>query len=138
MVRINTKYVGGLRMEAVHEPSGADLVTDAPVDNHGKGASFSPTDLLATSLGSCMGTIMGIAADKHGITIDGMTIGVTKHMVADPVRRIGKIEIDITVPGNLDGESRRILEEAARGCPVCQSIHPSIEVPVRFEWATHV
>ncbi len=138
MVSIHIEYQGGLRCEATHGPSGRALPTDAPVDNHGRGESFSPTDLVATALGSCMLTIMGIQAAKHGWDLDGTTVDVTKRMVATPRRRIGALEVTVHVRGAHDDEARRVLTEAARSCPVFESIHPDIEVPVTFRWGAEV
>ncbi|QDU67235.1 OsmC family protein [Engelhardtia mirabilis] len=134
MVEIHVTYRGELRCGAVHAPSSAELVTDAPVDNQGRGESYSPTDLVATALGSCMLTIMGIRARDEGWDLDGATVKVTKHMVADPRRRISKLEVRFALP-NLADEARDVLERAAETCPVFESIHPNIEVPVHFGWA---
>ena len=135
MVQIDVTYEGGLRTRAVHAPSGRELLTDAPVDNHGRGESFSPTDLVATALGSCMLTIMGIAAEKHGWPLAGATATVCKGMVADPGRRIGSLEVLIRVPGDFDGRARAVLEKAALGCPVHRTLGERVDIPVRFEWA---
>lgn len=112
MVKTKTTYEGGLHCSMVHEPSGATLSTDAPVDNNGKGESFSPTDLVGAALAGCMSTIMGIVAERKGINLEGMTVEVAKHMNADP-RRIGKLEVVITVPPSvrLSGQ-----EAAGTGC----------------------
>lgn len=118
MVQIDLVYQGDLRVEAVHGPSKTKLITDAPVDNHGKGESFSPTDLVATALGSCMMTIMGIVAERHKIDLTGTTIVVRKHMINEPVRRIGKIEVDFKVPGKISEKNQKILMNAAKTCPV--------------------
>jgi len=134
MVSIHTVYEGDLHCQSTHGPSGNTLTTDAPVDNHGRGESFSPTDLVATALGSCMVTVMGIHAAKHGWDITGTTVDVEKSMVAQPTRRVGKLEIVLRVEGQHDDEARRVLEEAARTCPVFESLHPDLEVPVRFHW----
>lgn len=134
MVKIEIAYQGQLHCEAVHGPSGTKLATDAPKDNHGKGESFSPTDLVATALGSCMLTIMGIVAQRHNISLEGSTVSVVKEMAASPVRRIGRLVVDIHVPGNLDDEQRKLLENAARTCPVHKSLHPEIDIPVTFHW----
>lgn len=128
-------YKGDLRCEATHGPSGRTLWTDAPKDNMGKGESFSPTDLVATALAACMVTILGIAARGEGLDVEGATATVTKEMVADPERRIGRLTVRIRVPHRLPDEVRRRLEEAARGCPVARSLHPDVEVPLEFEWA---
>ena len=136
MVQIDIEYQGELRCRLTHAPSGTPLLTDAPVDNHGKGESFSPTDLVAGALGACMVTIMGIAADKHGWDLKGTTVTVEKHMTADPVRRIGRVEVRIRVPLDLDAKARAILERAAATCPVHKSIHPDIGVSVTFEYGS--
>jgi len=134
MVKLTTAYEGGLRCRAVHGPSGTTLVTDAPVDNHGKGESFSPTDLVATALGACMMTIMGIVADRRGISLTGMTAETEKVMTATPPRRIAALRTRITVPLPADHEHRAALEQAARSCPVHQSLHPEIDAAVEFVW----
>ncbi len=134
MVHVDISYLGGLRCEAQHGPSGSKIHTDAPVDNHGRGEAFSPTDLAATSLGACMATIMGIAAERHGIDLKGMTVGVDKIMSSDAPRRIAKIEIVFTIPLPPDHPQRKLLEAAALACPVHHSLHPDVEKPVRFDW----
>ena len=135
MVSITTVYQENLRCHARHDPSGATLVTDAPVDNCGKGESFSPTDLVATALGSCMLTIMGIIADRNHIDINGATATVAKEMVADPVRRIGSLHVRIHIPGDVSPKDRKRLEEGARHCPVYKSLHPDIDAPIVFTYA---
>lgn len=134
MVHIDIAYEGSLRCRAVHAPSATELVTDAPVDNHGKGQSFSPTDLVAGALGACMVTIMGIAAEKHGWDLEGTKISVEKHMAKAPVRRIGKIEVVIAPPRAFDEKARKVLERAALTCPVHASLHPDIELAISFRW----
>ena len=134
MPEIDAVYEGDLHTSAVHAPSGAEVSTDAPKDNEGRGASFSPTDLVATALGCCMMTIMGIAARKHDLDIKGARVHVSKHMVADPVRRIGKLEVRFQLPGRLIAFEREVLEEAAVSCPVCKSLHPDIDVSVVFSY----
>lgn len=127
-------YKGELRTVATHLASRQDIITDAPTDNRGKGEAFSPTDLAATSLASCMMTIMGIKANDHGWNIDGTEAEVTKVMVSGP-RRISKIEIDIHVQStNLNHANKAILEKAARTCPVAMSLHPDIEQVIHFHW----
>lgn len=137
-VEINIVYEGQLRCAATHGPSGATLATDAPVDNHGKGESFSPTDLVATALGSCVMTIMGIVADRHQIDLTGTRIHVTKEMVQQPIRRIGRLPVTVTIPADkaakVDAADRAKLETAARHCPVHQSLHPDIDSPIEFVW----
>jgi len=124
-------YEGGLRCKAIHKKSGTLISTDAPIDNEGKGESFSPTDLVATALGSCMLTIMGIAARNHEIDIKGTTAEVTKIMASEP-RRISKLEVVIHMANNHDTKERKILEAAAHGCPVGRSLHQDLEETVSF------
>ncbi len=133
MVKTITTYEGNLRCSAVHEPSQAHVYTDAPVDNHGKGESFSPTDLVGAALAGCMSTIMGIVAERKSISLTGMTIEVSKHMSSDP-RRIGKFEVTITVPLPPNHPDRALLENAALSCPVKKSLHPDIEIPITWNW----
>jgi len=133
MVQIDTDYVGDLRCEAVHGPSGVTLTTDAPEDNHGEGRSFSPTDLVATALGTCIATILGIQAEKHDLDLDGIEIAVEKEMASNP-RRIASLRTDVTMPIALDEQTRERVERAARHCPVDESIHPDIDVPITFHW----
>lgn len=134
MVTLASVYEGGLRCRATHGPSGTTLVTDAPVDNHGKGESFSPTDLVATALGGCMMTVMGIVAERHGIELAGMTAETEKVMTAAPPRRIASLRTRITIPLPPDHPQRSALEQAARACPVHKSLHPEIDAPVEFVW----
>ncbi len=118
---------------ATHGPSGRKLETDAPLDNQGKGESFSPTDLVAAALGACMATIMGIYAQRHNIDLKGMKIEVTKEMTQAPPRRIARLSTEIWMPQPL--ERSTALENAALTCPVHQSLHLDIEKPVVFHWA---
>jgi putative redox protein len=140
MVDIYTRYEGGLRCTAKHGPSETSFTTDAPVDNHGRGESFSPTDLVATALGSCALTTMGILAQKRGCTIDGMEAHVKKIMTQELPRRIGKLPVTITVPpevaGRLDLATRAELENAANTCPVKLSILSEIDAPITFRWGS--
>ena len=124
-------YLGSLRTEAEHLQSGTKIITDAPVDNHGKGESFSPTDTVATALATCMLTIMGIKAEAMGISIEGTTAEVTKAMAAEP-RRISKIEVVLSLPKKYEDKEMKILENAAKTCPVFYSLHPDIEKDIRF------
>jgi putative redox protein len=135
MVTIDIKYQGDLRCEAVHQPSGTRLNTDAPKDNMGKGESFSPSDLVATALGTCMLTIMGIAARSLNVDLKGTQVTVQKEMVATPLRRIGKLSVKIQVPVKVTAEQKQKLEHAAHTCPVHKSLHPDVQIPVVFEWA---
>jgi putative redox protein len=134
MVEIDIEYEGDLHCQAKHGPSGAKLVTDAPVDNQGRGAAFSPTDLLATSLGVCMMTVMGIYAGKHGVDLKGTKVHVTKEMVADPLRRVGRIGVTFDMPGGVAREHRAPLEKAAHTCPVAMSLHPNVKAEVVFNY----
>lgn len=134
MVEISIKYLGDLRCEARHEPSGTVITTDAPVDNEGRGESFSPTDLAATSLGACMLTIMGIAARKQGVDLGATTLKVVKEMSPKPPRRIAKLTVVFTIPLPASHEKRAMLEEAARNCPVHLSLDPGVEQEMRFDW----
>jgi putative redox protein len=135
MVTISMTYTGELRCEAVHTPSGNHLLTDAPVDNQGKGEAFSPTDLVAAALGTCILTTMGIVANKLGVKIDGASAEVTKEMAAQPPRRIARLTTTITMPTGIAAEHRQRLEHAAHHCPVHQSLHGEMEKPIRFIWA---
>ena len=127
-------YTGDLRTEAIHLKSGISIITDAPVDNNGKGAAFSPTDLMATSLASCMLTIMGIAARNHDINMDNTEAEVLKIMGENP-RRIVGIHIKMTMPPqNYSEKEKKILVHAAHHCPVIESIHPAIEVKIDMIW----
>lgn len=132
MVQIDVTYQGGLRCEAVHGPSGTKLVTDAPVDNHGKGESFSPTDLVATALGVCIPTIMAMVAEREKIDIVGMRITVQKEMAAQPPRRIAKLATRIQMPKGLTDAQKAKLERAAHTCPVHQTLQGNVEMPIEF------
>jgi len=134
MATIETTYLGGLRTEATHLQSGTKIITDAPVDNQGKGEAFSPTDLLAASLGSCMLTIMGIKARANDIDIDGTTCSITKIMAADP-RRVSEIVISFKFPKEYNQKDQILLERAALTCPVYYSLHEDLKKTVDFGWA---
>jgi len=136
MVQIEIAYEGQLRCSATHSPSQTLVQTDAPVDNQGRGESFSPTDLVATALGSCTLTILGIVARERDWDLSGASATVIKHMQADPVRRIGKLEVEIRVPGDFDERARRILERAAHTCPVNQSLGADVVREFRFSWGS--
>lgn len=133
-ISITIDYQGALRCSATHGPSGSTLSTDAPVDNNGKGESFSPTDLVATALAACMATVIGIKAAQKGYDIPGMKVSVEKHMSTDSPRRIARLPVTIQIPLPPDHPGRRVLEAAALGCPVHHSVHPEIEKPVTFVW----
>jgi putative redox protein len=133
-VEINIAYEGGLHCNAIHGPSRQTLTTDAPVDNGGKGAAFSPTDLVATAMGTCMVTIMGLVAQRNNLNIDGLQVQVLKEMTADPVRRIGSLKTRLVFRRGtlLAATDRAKLEAAAKACPVKQSLHPDVKTPVEF------
>ncbi len=133
MVKCMMTYVGGLHTELAHGPSGATVSTDAPVDNHGKGEAFSPTDLMCSAMAACMATIMGIYAEEHALNLTGMTIEVSKVMSANP-RRIARIETTITIPLPADTPHKEALEQCALGSPAMRSFHPDIEVPITWNW----
>lgn len=128
-------YEGSLRTIATHIQSGTVIETDAPTDNQGKGERFSPTDLVATAVGNCMLTIMGIKARDLNISIEGTLVEVTKVMAAEP-RRISEIKVIVHFPASLmlDNKQQTILERAAITCPVMESIHPNIKKDVNFNW----
>ncbi|MBT7244945.1 MAG: OsmC family protein [Euryarchaeota archaeon] len=132
MVRIDATYDGNLRCTATHGPSGAKLITDAPVDNMGKGESFSPTDLLATSMLSCVMTIVAIRADSKGIDVSGMTGSVEKTMSASP-RRVAKLDVVVNLPPGISMDDRAWLITEGCNCPVCLSVSESMEVDVTFQ-----
>ena len=134
MVEIKIDYQGELHCRAVHGPSGRELETDAPVDNNGRGESFSPTDLVATALGVCMATVMGIVAKRKEIDLAGMKVAVKKHMSTDTPRRIAKLEVDIEMPLPAGHPERRLLESTGNACPVHQSLHPDVVQEIRWHW----
>lgn len=134
MVRIQSEYQGDLHCTSVHTPSKTELATDAPVDNQGRGESFSPTDLMATSLGTCMLTTMGIVAKTIGVDLTGATATVDKEMSSTPPRKVQRLIVSIRIPGIISPENQQRLENAAHTCPVKRSIHPDIDTPVEFVW----
>ncbi len=134
MVQISLTYDGGLRTTATHGPSGAQLITDAPVDNHGRGEAFSPTDLVATALGTCMATVMGIVAERKHIELVGMTVTVGKTMSTTAPRRVAQLDVLIKMPLPADHPDRALLEATAHACPVHQSLHPDIVQAITFEY----
>lgn len=134
MAKIRIRYLGHLRTECTHEESGSVIETDAPKDNEGKGEYFSPTDLLAASVASCMLTVMAIAAQKIGIELKDATADVEKTMASQPSRRIGKLIIRIRCPHLVDSVSREKIEKAALHCPVHASLHPEIKQEIDFIW----
>lgn len=133
MTIASIEYLGDLRTNATHLSSGNTVITDAPTDNNGKGEAFSPTDLMSTSLGCCMFTLMGIAAKNHGIEFNGGKAEVKKIMLTNP-RRVGEISIHFILNGNYEMKSKKILEHAAINCPVAKSLNPEILQNVSFEY----
>jgi len=134
METVRTTYLGDLRTKSIHVKSGNELITDAPADNKGRGEYFSPTDLTATSLGGCIVTTMGIAANTHGFNIDGTELKITKVMASDP-RRICEIVVEIFFPKNdYTDKQKRILENIVKTCPVAISLHPDIKQNVTLHF----
>lgn len=134
MVTISINYAGELRCNATHDPSGSNLSTDAPLDNNGKGETFSPTDLVATALANCMATIMGIVAQRKDISLEGLTLKVEKHMSEDTPRRIVKLPVTINMPMAADHKYKDLMINSALACPVKQSLHESIDIPIEWVW----
>lgn len=128
------EYLGELRTTSIHLLSGKQIVTDAPLDNNGKGEAFSPTDLLSTSLGCCMLTIMGIVANRHGINLEGTKVDISKIMGSEP-RRVIEIVVEMSIPGaSLSLKDKQLLEQAGLTCPVAKSLHPDLKQTVHFTW----
>ena len=135
METIRTTYTGGLRTQALHLGSGDIIITDAPKDNRGRGEAFSPTDLLAAALGSCMLTIMGIAGREHGFSIDGTEVKITKVMASDP-RRVKEVVLELFFPANQYSEKhKKLIRHAAESCPVSLSLHPDIRQSLTFHFS---
>jgi putative redox protein len=134
MVAIQIEYQGDLHCKAVHGPSSTELTTDAPTDNQGRGETFSPTDLVATALGTCMLTVMGIMARTLNLDITGTTASVEKEMTASAPRMIQSLAVKIHVPHALSPENQQKLERAAHTCPVHKSLHPDVHTPIDFTW----
>lgn len=135
MVEMTVLYEAELRCTTTHGPSGVQLVTDAPVDNCGKGASFSPTDLVAVALGTCMLTTMGIFAERHGIDLRSSRVRVRKIMTQEAPRKIACLEVDLDMPISRNHPHAGSLEKAALNCPVHKSLHPDVQIPVNWNWA---
>lgn len=134
MTTIKTIYLGELRTENEHLQSGNKVITDAPCDNQGKGEYFSPTDLLATSLGSCITTIMGIKARDNGINIEGTSVEVTKIMASDP-RRVAEVIVEFNFPPkNYTEQEKNLVESVAGTSPVPLSLHPDLKQTIKFNW----
>lgn len=134
MVEIDIRYEGDLHTRCRHAPSGSELETDAPLDNQGRGQAFSPTDLLATALASCAMTTMGIVARREGWDLGGASARLEKHMVADPLRRVGRLVVRFEMPGGLHAGAREKLEHTAHTCPVMQSLRAELETELHFRW----
>ncbi|MDB6133364.1 MAG: OsmC family protein [Verrucomicrobiales bacterium] len=134
MVEATIQYEGGLHCRAVHGPSQSSIETDAPADNMGRGERFSPTDLTATSLATCVLTTMAIMGTRIGVELAGSTAQVRKHMTSEPPRRIAKLEVEVNIPLSPQHPDRARLEAAANGCPVRRSLHPDVEVVETFAW----
>jgi putative redox protein len=133
MTLIDSTYLGELRCRSSHQPSGTELDTDAPTDNQGKGERFSPTDLVATALSTCMLTIMGIVAERHGWSLEGCSARVEKTMTSEPPRRIALLSVWLTLPEALDERQRSVLQRAAEACPVKRSLEGA--VPMQVHWS---
>ena len=138
MVEISAVYEGDYHCSANHGPSGSTLSTDAPTDNQGRGEAFSPTDLCATALVTCMSTIMGMRADELGIDLKGMKIEVQKVMSSDGPRRIVELPVEFWIPGRLTDQQKSVLRHAAENCPVILSLHPEIRKPITMYWEGEV
>ncbi|MBY0472580.1 OsmC family protein [bacterium] len=134
MVKISIRYEGSKHCLLTHGPSGSQIETDAPKDNHGKGERFSPTDLVAAALGSCILTTMAIVADRDGVVLEGSTAEVEKEMVSEPTRRIGALHCKVRVPKSVPQDYRAKLERVAHSCPVHKSLHPDVKLPISFEY----
>ena len=133
MHQIEIAYNKDLLNQCFHIQTQNNIITDAPIDNYGNGSTFSPTDLVATALGSCLLTIMGIASKTHNINIEGSIAKVTKLMSKHP-RRIGKIKVEINIPHKLQQKEKIILNKAAKGCPVHHSLHPDIHTEININY----
>ena len=133
MTTIDSRYEGALRCHSSHGPSGCELETDAPTDNQGKGERFSPTDLVATALSTCMLTIMGIVAERHGWDLEGCSARVEKTMSSDTPRRIAQLTVWVTLPAGLEPQQRALLQRAAETCPVKVSLEGTI--PMQLHWS---
>lgn len=132
MVRMSVVYEGDLRCRLTHGPSGAQILTDAPADNQGKGGAFSPTDLVCAALASCMATTMGIGARARGIALEGLRVEVSKEMSAQPPRRIARIAVTVLFPSGMSEEHRATMRRVGEACPVHRSLHPDVVVDVEY------
>jgi putative redox protein len=134
MASININYEGDLQCRAIFGPSGTELVTDAPVDNGGKGETFSPTDLVAVALGTCILTTMAFRAKSLGLDLAGATVNVDKAMAVTPIRRIARLAATVHIPGKIEDRHKKVLEASAHSCPVHKSLSHEIEMPIEFNW----
>jgi putative redox protein len=134
-VKIDVEYLGDLHCKAIHGPSAEELLTDAPVDNNGKGEFFSPTDLAVTAIATCIPTIMGIKANQNNIDIKGLTVSATKEMQNEPYRRIKKITLNFVFPHQLNEKDFTIMKNVIKTCPVTRSFHPDIEIEANYTFA---
>ena len=134
MVRLNIDYQGGLRCLVTHGPSKSQFETDAPLDNHGRAERISPTDLVGAALGSCIATVLGIAAEKHSWDLTGLHVEVDKEMSATPPRRVAALHVRVQMPRPLPDEDRRRVEDIAHACPVHRSLHPDLRVDIAVLW----
>lgn len=134
MVAVSITYEGELHCRATHGPSASTLVTDAPADNQGKGEHFSPTDLVAAALGTCILTVTAMKAQSLGLDLSGATVVVEKQMLAGP-RRIGRLATTVTIPQPVPAREQKLLEAAAHTCPVHKSMSPEVEMPIVFNWS---
>jgi len=133
-VQVDVVYLGDLHTEATHGPSQHKLLTDAPLDNGGKGEAFSPTDLVGTALGTCVLTILGLYAKRNGLEVKGATARVLKEMTAVPIRRIARLATEVRIPLAADHPHRAAIEQAIRSCPVHASLYAEMEKPIDFVW----
>ncbi len=134
MVKMTVEYTGDLHCKAIHQPSGTVIMTDAPKDIGGKGEAFSPTDLVACSLATCIATTLGLYAQKKGWDLRGMRIDAEKNMTDQPTRRIGRLGVDIWIPGSFSESEKQTLERVAHTCPVHKSFHPDVKIDLVFHW----
>jgi putative redox protein len=134
MAKFEIFYEGSLRTRCVHQENGKVLKTDAPKDNMGKGEEFSPTDLVAVALGSCIATLMGIAANKLKVDLSGLRLTVEKEMATAPSRKIGRLKVEIYCPQTFSSEITQQIEERGLHCPVHQSLHPDVKQEITFHW----
>lgn len=134
LVKVKAVYTGQKHTQITHGPSQSVIETDAPKDNHGRGETFSPTDLTAAALGSCLLTVMAISAEAEGIDMAGACAEVTKEMAANP-RRVAKLTVQVTMPAGIPEHARSKLEEIARGCPVARSLSETLNATMSFHWS---